>query len=420
MEGCGVESAFAHAAGEAAGLTLEVAYCEAAVMAGDAGTNVVHAALAELINPLGIAEQLTCNADSVDLTGLNGCGDLVGVMHSACAGNGNVDEILYVGNLGQVACHGHVYGGMSPIPGVVGAVICVEHVSAGCFEDSGNGGAFFHGTAELNVVLAGQSAFVELTDLAGNAVADGNGIILAAGSLDAADDLGSEAQTVLDASAVLVGTVVHVCHGKLVKEVTLVDSVDLNAVDTCLLAEGSGLAVSIDNIVDLFNGERSVLNVGIPYVGQILGGSYHGLLNDLFGHLIHAGEYHHGAAEACAKLHEELAAVRMDLVHKALDGAHENIFLLIEPIAIGADSGNAGDHKANVSLGAGEVICAGAGSELAVMADDAGAAHCAKDDSVLDGGAAYFKGSEKCFVAHFIYFLPFMPEVCRLPNRETW
>ena len=54
-------------------------------------------------------------------------------------------------------------------------------------------------------------------------------------------------------------------------------SMDLHTVDPGLLAQGSRLAVGVDDLVDLLAGEAAVLDIGIPHVGQPVRGGDQGL-----------------------------------------------------------------------------------------------------------------------------------------------
>ena len=189
---------------------------------------------------------------------------------------------------------------------------------------------------------------------------------------------------------------------------------DLHTVDTGFLAQRSGLAVGVDDLVDLLAGEAPVLDIGIPYIGQPVGGSDHAGSQHLLRHLVHAGEDHLGAAEAGAQLEEKLAAVGVDLLHKLFQRPQEQVLALIEPAAPPAHRGDAGDHEAYVGLGTRQEIRPGLFHEFAVEAHGAGAAHGAHDDAVFDGGTADLQRREQRFITHYSMFT-FLSSLSLLP-----
>ena len=96
--------------------------------------------------------------------------------------------------------------------------------------------------------------------------------------MDLLNDLGGEAQTVLQRAAVLVGTEVHVRNGELVEVVAFVNGVDLNAVDTGFAQLlGSGAEVPY-HLLDLFDREGTGGQAVGPAVGRGGGGGA-GVLN---------------------------------------------------------------------------------------------------------------------------------------------
>ena len=398
-----VQGAAAHTAvpGHPAGEALVPGDGEAAVMAGDAGADVLQVPGPDLIAPIRIAQELPGDAHAVHLAAGDGVRRDIRIVHAPRADHGDIHELLQVGHLRQIAGHGHIHGGMGPEPGVVGAVVRVQHIRAGLLQDPGGGGTLLHAAAELRIGFPRQGGLVEAPDLAGHAVPHGDGVILAAELLYLPDDVRAETKAVLQAAAVLVGTVVHVGHGELVQKVALVHGMDLHSVDARLLAEGGGFCVGLDGLLDLIDGEGPVLQGRFPDVGHPVAGCDQHLLPDLLRHFIHARKYHLGTAEAGAQLEEEFGAVGVDIVHEPLHGAQEQVPLLIEPavsLARGAHVRHAGDHEAHIGLGPGNIIVPVALAELAFKADGVGSPHGAQDDPVFQGDAPHLQRGEQRLV----------------------
>ena len=198
-------------------------------MAADAGSNVLLAPLGQLGDPFAVCQELASKAHCVEIAIGHGLGAHVGV-HATGADHGHVHKALDVLDVRKVAVLGHVDGGMRPVPGIVGAVVAVEHGVALVGEVARRPFGLLHGAAHLHVVLAGKRPLAEALGAADHRVAKGHGEVLACGVVDGADNAGREAVAVLARAAVDVAAVVHVGERELVEKVSLVDGVHLDAV----------------------------------------------------------------------------------------------------------------------------------------------------------------------------------------------
>ena len=157
---------------------------------------------------------------------------------------------------------------MGPVPGIVGAVVAVEEGVAGILQDPDGLLGLGHVAAELLKLLIRHRALAPALGAGADGVAQGDGEVAAGLAVDFLYDLGGEAQAVLEAAAVLVGTEVHVRNGELVKVVALVHGVDLNAVHPGLAQLFGGGAEVPDHLLDLFDGEGT----GVEIIGPAVGG----------------------------------------------------------------------------------------------------------------------------------------------------
>ena len=310
-------------------------------MTADAGLDVLKPVLNKLGYPLGINEELTRNANGVDLTLRNRRSAYLGI-HSSRANDGNINELLDVSNVLKVAVLGHVHRRMRPIPGVVGTVVRVEHVVACVLQIFRCPLGLFHVTSDLNVVLARHRTVAKALHLGLNRVTQRNGIILTASLLDSLNDLSGKAVTVLKASAPLVLSLVEEFNGKLVKKITLVNRVDLNTVNACIAAELRSLCKSLDDLVDLLNRHLGALDVVRPARGLRRGGSklvarVNDRLNDSTGKFVLVKRSNKlgdrpGATHSGSELNKELRTGLMYLVHKDLE-LLKHLRILPEPLA---------------------------------------------------------------------------------------
>ena len=402
LHGGGVEGAAAEMQGVhgvlEVGSSLVLCEVEAAVVAADARLDFVLTSFFYLMYPLVVNKILTCDSNCIQTASGNLLGSLDRI-HTACADDGSVGEVLDVLNILQVAVVGHVLRRMCPVPCVVGAVVAVEHCVAGLFEVLDSLLGLFHVAAELlEVLLVRHCALAPALGLGDDGVTQGDGEVVAGILVDALDDLDGEAETVLEGSAVLVGTEVPVLHGELVKQVAFMDSVDLNAVDAGIAQLLRGLTERFDHFLDLGAGHGTGLEFLVPAVGGS-GSGRAGVLNVndggselveevVFRQIAHPAVDSHGAAEACGELNKELGAGLVELFHVGLE-FFEHAVVLPEPLAAGDTHGIAnalhtGEDQADAVLRAVEEEVGGLLVEVVRLqpTKEGGAAHGTLYDAV--------------------------------------
>ena len=155
---------------------------------------------------------------------------------------------------------------MRPVPGVVGAVVAVQHVVARVGEVFDRFLGLFHIAAGLHVFLARERALAETLGAGDDAVAQGHREIVPARRLDRLHDIHREAVAVLEAAAVLVGALVDIRQRKLIKEIALVDRMDLDAVDAGFLQELRVHRELIDESLYLLHGHLAGRHLVRPAV----------------------------------------------------------------------------------------------------------------------------------------------------------
>ncbi len=239
---------------------------EAGVMAVDAGADVGLTVCHELCHPGGIRQELAGDADGVELAGANGFGT-GGGCHLAGADNRDGHKVLDMADIGEVAVIGHIGRGMRPIPGVVGAVVAVEHIIAGILQEFGRFFRFGHIAPDLGIVIfTGYGALAEALCFGDDGIAEGDGESLAAGAFNGLDDFGGKTVTVFKRTAVFVGSLIGIFHGELIEHVALMDGVHLDAVHAGLHAEPGGFGEGFDNLMDFADGKGAGIDVVRPAV----------------------------------------------------------------------------------------------------------------------------------------------------------
>ena len=380
------------------GMSLGTREIEAAGMAADTGLDILKSVLDQLGHPFGVNQELACNAHAVNSALGDGLGTYLGI-HTAGTNHGNVHKLLDVGNVLKVAVFGHVHRRMCPIPGVVGAVIGVEHIVACILQELDCLFGLLHGTAYLYVVLTRHSTLAKALHLGLYRVAQRNGIIRTALFLDGLDDLGCKAIAVFKAAAILVGTLVEEFHGKLVQQVSLMHRMHLNAVHACILTQLCGFGKGLDNLMDLLYRDLGADDIVCPTrglgagAGKLVAGIQH-RLDQRTGQLVFVQGSHQvsnrpGATHACGQLNEQLGTRLMDFLHKFLKilkhlGVLPQI-LAPEGIAHGCD---AGDDQTHVVVGSLQKQLGGLLVKMAACqlkpTEQRRAAHGAHDNAVFD------------------------------------
>ena len=348
------------------------------------------------MHPLGVNQVLARYGDGVQLAGGDFARGDFG-LHLTGTYDRDVAEVLYVLDVGEVAVVGHVLRRMRPVPGVVGAVVAVEHVVAGVLQLLDHDLALGHVAAELYELLAGHRALEEVLRLGDDGVAQGDGEVAARGVLYVLDYVGGVAQAVIQAAAVLVGAVVEILYSELVERVALMHGVYLDAVHPGLAQQAGGLAEGLGALLDLGDGQRTGLVVLLPAVRR--GG---GACAQIFGvhdelarfsegrvvkHHAHQVVDAHGAAAACRQLHEQLGASLVEVDHVLLE--------LLKHALVGIEPAVA--HDVAHPLHAGEyqtdVVARGLQQEMSRFlvevarlhpAEQRGSAHGTHDKAVLD------------------------------------
>ncbi len=341
-------------------------------------------------------------------------------VHTTGAGDGDINELADMFDILQVAVVRHVLWRMSPVPGVVGAVVAVEEGVAGILEDLDGLLGLGHVAAELLKLLVRHRALAPALGAGADGVTQRDGEIIAGLSVDLLDDLGGKAQTVFKAAAVLVGTEVHVRDGELVEVVALVDGVDLNAVDAGLAQLLGGGAEVPDHLLDLLNGEGTGVEVVGPAVGRGGGGGA-GVLHvddgacQLVQQIIaaqscHPGRDRHGAAEAAGQLDKELAAGLVVLVHVGLEHT-VHLTVGVQPLAAHgvADDLHAGQDQADAVLGALEQEVRSLLVKVRRLqpTEQGRAAHGTLYDAIRDLYLSDFKRSKQSFILWIHSLTPF-------------
>ena len=393
---------------------FELRHVEAAVVAADAGLDLILVAAEDLVDPLVVDEVLARDGHGVETAGGDLFSGLHGV-HAAGADDRAARELLDVLDILEVAVIGHVLRRMCPVPGVVGAVVAVEHVIARVLEVLDGLLGLGHVAAELDEVgLVRHGALAPRLGLGHDGVAQRHREVGAGLTLDLLHDLDREAEAVLERAAVFVGAVVPVGHGELVKQVALVHGVDLDAVDAGGAQLLGGLAEGVDHVLDLLDRQRAGHDVLLPAVRHLgRGGAdvlhVHDGAGDLvedvvLGQLRHPAVDGHGAAHAGGELDEQLCARLMELDHVLFE-LLEHLVVLVQPLTAGdaqrvADALHAGQDQAHAVLCAveQEVSCFLVEVVRLHPAEQGRAAHGTLHDAVFDLHIADLPGGEQCVV----------------------
>ena len=109
------------------GNAFVMGHVEAPVVTQDAGTDIFFPAFKQLCDPLRIRQELSGKSGAVDPSSRNSfcrCHRI----HAAGTDHRDIHELPDVLYIFQVAVFGHIDRRMRPVPGIIGAVVAVEHI----------------------------------------------------------------------------------------------------------------------------------------------------------------------------------------------------------------------------------------------------------------------------------------------------
>ena len=221
-------------------------------------------------------------------------------------------------NIRKVAILGHVYRRMSPVPGVVCSVVAVQAVISRVLKILRGFFRFFHIPADFGVFLPGKCTLTEALCFGYDTVAERHREIVAAGFFDRLYYLNRETVSVFKASAVLIGTFIHITQSKLIEKISLMNRMNLNTVYPRIHQHSRAFCKGIDKLLNLRNGHFPGRDLVRPAVRRrTCGGGNLVEIHKWFAQntesLVCVQFFHHRAyckrsSETCGQLYEKLCA----------------------------------------------------------------------------------------------------------------
>ena len=194
---------------------LVMAHVETAVVTQDTRTDLILPVFHEFCDPGVVGKERSGKTGSVDLSFFDGFSSDFGI-HASGTDDRDIAILADLDDVIEVAIFRHVDRRMRPIPGIVGAVVAVEHVVTRFFQKLDCQLGFFHVSSDFCVFFTRQSTFSEVFGLGDDRIAKGDREVVSAFFLYGFDDLGREAIAVFQGSAVFVCPLIDVFQGELV------------------------------------------------------------------------------------------------------------------------------------------------------------------------------------------------------------
>jgi len=237
-----------------------------AVQAADAAADILRAALHGLDAPAGIRQPGAAQRHEVLNAVFEELFRIIRLLHRVDGDDGDADMVFDGFDDGGAPALGVGHRLDDGNAGLVDSAGDVDGGRAGLFHGHGDG----HAVLRMDIVL-GDADLVEKF-IGGDA--QGDGVILAAGLMDALHDLGGEPAAVFKAAAVLVGAVVGIGGEELADEIA-VGGMELHAVEAGLLRADGGIDEVLHKALDL----GSLKGAGglLGKVAHPVGGADHGL-----------------------------------------------------------------------------------------------------------------------------------------------
>ena len=183
LHGDRIDGTVAHAGGLrqilVVGGSVVLRQVEAGCMAADAGADVLFMSADQFCDPVRIRKELASDGHRIDLSVADRFRS-DGWLHTSGADDRNIDELLNVLDILEVAVLRHILRRMCPVPGIVGPVVAVQHVIACILQVLDCFLGFLHVTADFHKIFARHSAVPEVFGHGADRVAERDGEVLAA------------------------------------------------------------------------------------------------------------------------------------------------------------------------------------------------------------------------------------------------
>ncbi len=170
-------------------------------------------------------------------------------------------------DFGEVRVFWHVYRWMSPIPGVISAIIAIEHVISGILEVFCCFFAFFHIAARFHKLFARQGAAPKSFGFAYHAIAKAHWKIFSARFFDSFDDFHRKTVTIFKRTTIFIGPMVDVLQRELIEKIAFVDGVNLDAIDARFFEKLRCFRESVYKFMNPFFGHLLARNFVAPTIG---------------------------------------------------------------------------------------------------------------------------------------------------------
>ena len=350
---------------------------DAAAGAGTAGSDVVKAVLTGLVGQVGIGQQGTAQSHAVNQPALHDVSSVTDVVNLAHHENRNVDNLLDLGGFIDILADLLAVGGQNVLEALVlNAAGNLQHVNTGCLELGSQIQHLLQRVAAGNTLVAGN------TQNDGEVAADTAAALL--------NDLQNQTGAVVNAAAVLVHTLVAQGGQESTGQHVSMGGVQGDTAAAGFLSTAGSLAVLLDYLMDLVNGDLSAdmaIGIGVNRGAQGLDAleSTDGLgagVNDL-------GEQ--GAAGVGDALGKG-GKLRNQTVLIQSSGLADVPVLVVNGDSVNNDVAHAAFGTAHKNVG--QLLGHSAVSGLVMHA------HGSHGDAVLQGGLSQLEGAKELGVLH--------------------
>ncbi len=232
-------------------------------MTADTRLNIFQPILNKFGKPFGIYKELTSNTNCINAT-IGNCFRTNFHIHSTCANNGDIYKFLNMRHIFKITVFGHIHRRMRPIPGVICTVIGIKHIITCILQILCRFLGFCHSASDLGIFFARHCAVAEVFKFGFHRITERYGIILSASFFNSIYDFCGKTIAIFKATAVFIGTFVKKLNCKLVKKISFVNGMNLNAVNARFLTKFGGLCKCFNNFVNLLYCHFGALDIVRP------------------------------------------------------------------------------------------------------------------------------------------------------------
>ena len=153
---------------------------------------------------------------------------------------------------------------MSPVPGIVGSIIGIEHIVTGILKIFGCLFGFFHISSDFYIVFSRHRTFTESLHLRFYRITKRYRIVFSTCFLDCFYNFYCKTITIFKASAIFVSTFVKEFNRKLIEQISFMHRMYFHPINACIFTKFCSFCECFNDFMNLFFCHFRTFNIMSP------------------------------------------------------------------------------------------------------------------------------------------------------------